>query len=388
MKFRFTEEQDAFREDIKTFIQDELPPELLAGADPYEDDCFEDTMAFRRKLGQKKWIGIGWPVEYGGLGATPMMQAIFHEEMLYHNAPLDPQAYQVGPAIIAHGAEHLKQEFLAATANQELIWCQGFSEPNAGSDLANVQTRAQRDGDDFVINGQKIWTSYAHRADWIHILTRTDPDAPKHRGITYFVLDMSTPGITIRPLIDMSGAHHFNEVFFDNVRVPSRNIIGEENMGWYVATTTLDNERSGIRNYAGARRGYDELLAAIREAPTVAAKAHDVVTAHKLADLRVQLAASRMLCYRVAWMQTEGQQPNMEASMAKIFATQLQQLIVKLGMEILGMYGAQINGSKHALAAGAIPDGYLGMVCRTISAGSSEINRNIIATRGLGLPRG
>ena len=194
MDYSFAPEHDAFRGEVCEFIQRELPPRIAAGEDAYSDENFDDAMTFRRRLGAKRWIGIGWPTEYGGLGATPMMQAIFHEEMIYLNAPLDPQAYQVGPAIIDFGGEDLKKKFLSATANQEILWCQGFSEPNAGSDLASLQTAATADGDDYVINGQKIWTSQAHRADYIHILTRTDPDAPKHKGISYFLLDMKTPG--------------------------------------------------------------------------------------------------------------------------------------------------------------------------------------------------
>ena len=245
MDFRFTPEQEAFREEVSEFIERELPPNLGPGSDHFSDENFPDAMAFRRKLGAKKWIGIGWPVEYGGLGATPIMQMIFHEEMMYENAPLDPQAYQVGPAIYKHGSEELKRKFLGGTVDQSIFWCQGFSEPNAGSDLASVQTRAVRDGDDYVVNGQKIWTSMAHKADYIHILTRSDPDAPKHRGISYFVMDMKSPGITIRPLLNVAGEHHFNEVFFDNVRLPADNIIGEENRGWYVATTTRGQRALG-----------------------------------------------------------------------------------------------------------------------------------------------
>ncbi|MCH8189981.1 MAG: acyl-CoA dehydrogenase family protein [Chloroflexi bacterium] len=388
MDFSFTVEEDAFRQEVTDFIDAELPPELKAGGDPFSDEHFEATMTFRRKMGAKKWIGIGWPTEYGGLGATPIMQMIFHEEMVYRQAPLDPQAYQVGPAIISHGSEYLKKKFLAGTANQEIFWCQGFSEPNAGSDLASVQTRATADGDDYVVSGQKIWTSMAHVADWIHILTRTDPDAPKHRGISYFVMDMKSPGITIRPLVDMLGHHHFNEVFFDNVRVPKANMIGEENRGWYVATTTLDNERSGIRDVAEARRAFDNIVETMREMRGVAGIRRDPIAIHALADLRVMLEVSKMLSYRVGWMQDAGLHPNMEASSAKLFATELTGRIVKVGMEVAGLFAQVEDGSSRAPLRGVLPAQYLTQVSRTIAAGSSEIQRNIIATRGLGLPRG
>ena len=388
MDFRFTPEQEAFRQEVRDFIIKELPPRLAVGEEPYSDENFEATMAFRRKLGQKKYIGIGWPKEYGGLGASIMMQMIFHEEMLYRHAPLDPQAYQVGPALIFNGSDYLKKKFLAATANQDIVWCVGFSEPNSGSDLASLQTQAVEDGDDFVINGQKIWTSNAHRADYIHMLTRTDPNVPKHRGISYFVLDMKTPGVTIQPIIDMANGHHVNQVFFDNVRVPKENMIGEKNMGWYVATTTLDNERTGIRDVTGARRRLDDILRALLERKGVSGIHLDPVAIHKLADLRVQVETSKMLSYRVGWMQDRGLQPNKEASMAKVFGTELQQRIARVSMELLGLYSQLMPGSKYAVLNGTFGSGYMRTIPGTIAGGTSEVNRNIIATRGLGLPRG
>ena len=387
MDYSFAPEHDAFRGEVREFIQRELPPRIAAGEDAYSDENFDDAMTFRRKLGAKRWIGIGWPTEYGGLGATPMMQAIFHEEMIYLNAPLDPQAYQVGPAIIDFGGEDLKKKFLSATANQEILWCQGFSEPNAGSDLAGLQTAATADGDDYVINGQKIWTSQAHRADYIHILTRTDPDAPKHKGISYFLLDMQTPGITISPLISIDDVHHFNQVFFDNVRVPKGNMIGDENQGWYVAMTTLNNERSGIRDVSRARRTYDRLVRALRETPALAPVRRDPIARHRLAELAIEAQTSRNLSYHVAWMQDNGIQPDREASMAKLFASELHQRITKAGLELLGLYGQAMPGDRYAPVHGAIPFESLSNVANTIAAGSSEVNRNIIATRGLGLPR-
>ncbi len=387
MDYRFAQEHDAFRSEVVAFIEAELPSRIAAGADAYSDENFDDAIAFRKKLGQKRWIGIGWPTEYGGLGATPMMQAIFHEEMIYRNAPLDPQAYQVGPAIIDFGSEDLKQKFLSATANQEILWCQGFSEPDAGSDLASLQTAAVADGDDYVINGQKIWTSQAHRADYIHILTRTDPNAPKHKGISYFLLDMKTPGIKISPLISIDDVHHFNQVYFDNVRVPKGNMIGQENQGWYVAMTTLNNERSGIRDVSRARRALDQVVQALRETTALAEVRCDPVVRHKLAELAIEVSTSRNLSYHVAWMQDNGIQPDKEASMAKLFASELDQRITKAGLEILGLYGQSMPGDRYAPVHGSIPLESLRNVSGTIAAGSSEVNRNIIATRGLGLPR-
>ncbi len=388
MDFRFTKEEEAFRQEVRDFIKKEWGTQIGELEEAYTDENWPKALAFRKKLGQKKWIGIGWPKEYGGLGASVIMQMIFHEEMIYHHAPLDPQAYQVGPAIMTHGSEYLKKKFLSATANQELIWCQGFSEPNAGSDLASLTTKADEDGDYFVVNGSKTWTSLSSRAEWIHTLVRTDQNAPKHKGISYLVIDMHTPGLTIRPLVNITGTAGFSETFFDNVRVPKENLIGEKNKGWYVAMTTLGNERSGIRDVAGARRELDDLLGILKETKSISGVRRDKVMQHKLAEMSIEVQTSQNLSYRTGWMQYKGMHPEMEASMAKMFATELQQRIVKVGMEALGLYGQLWAGSKYALSNGVMARGYLQTVSGTIAAGSSEINRNIMATRGLGLPKG
>ena len=387
MRFTFTPEQDAFRAEVRGFIRKELPPRIAMGDDPYEDANFDDAMVFRRKLGQRKWIGIGWPKEYGGLGANIVSQMVFAEEMLFHQAPLDPQAYQVGPALMAHGSEYLKKTFLAATANQDIVWCQGFSEPNAGSDLANLQTRAEEDGDDYLITGQKIWTTYAHRADFCHILTRTDPDAPKHKGVSYFILDMKTPGITISPLVDMTGWHTFNQGFFDKVRVPKRNMIGEKNRGWYVAMTTLENERSGIRDVARASRQITDTFEALKLMRGVQGVRKDPVMVNKLAELAIEVEVARMLSYRVGWMQDAKMPVSLEGPMVKTFSAELKQRTCNIAISMLNLYGAAMPYGKHAVLHGTHPLNYMSAIPHTIAAGSSEVNRNIIATRGLGLPR-
>ncbi len=388
MDFRFTPQQEAFRQEVRGFIRRELPPAIHMEEDAETDENFAAAMEFRRKLGKRKWIGIGWPKEYGGLGASLMEQVVFHEEMIYHAAPLDPQAYQVGPAIIAHGSEYLKKTFLGATASQDIVWCQGFSEPNAGSDLASLQTKAIEDGDDFLISGQKIWTSRAHIADFMHVLTRTDPEAPKHKGISYFILDMKTPGISVQPIYDITGHRHFNQVFFDKVRVPKQNMIGLKNQGWYVAMETLQGERSGIRDVSRARRQLDETCRVCAELKHVPGLRTDIVMRHKLADLTVRLQVSRALSYRVAWMQSEGMAIGSEASLAKNFGTDLWQAVCRTGMEMMGLYGQAMPGDKYAAVHGTMPHHYLATIRATISGGSAEVNRNVIATRGLGLPRG
>ena len=258
MDFGWNAEEQKFRERVRAFVT-----ENWDGADPEagegdEEAGWQRTRAYQKVLAKHGWLTMAWPKEYGGQDASYMEQMMFAEESALVGAPGGQGL--VGPTLMIHGSEEQKREHLPKIANAETEWCQGYSEPGAGSDLASLQTRAVRDGDDYVINGQKIWTSGAHHADWIHVLTRTDPDAPKHRGISYFMLDMRTPGITVRPLEQMHGAHGFNETFFEDVRVPATNIIGEENRGWYVATTTLDFERSGVGRAAAVVRAFDALF--------------------------------------------------------------------------------------------------------------------------------
>jgi alkylation response protein AidB-like acyl-CoA dehydrogenase len=266
----------------------------------------------------------------------------------------------------------------------EIFWCQGFSEPESGSDLASLQTRAVLDGDSYVVNGQKIWTSNAHHADWIFLLARTDPDAPKHRGISFFLVDMRSPGITVQPLINMTGGHGFNQVFFDNVRVPRQNLVGEENRGWYIAATTLDFERSGINRIAAAVRVLDGLIDHVRGSTSLKTEA----IRNQLAELKIEFDLGRMLAYRVAWMQSRKLIPNYEASMSKLFGSEVQQRLANFALNTLGLHGQLAHGSRSVLFDGRIEQYYLSTVSVTIAAGTSEVQRNIIATRGLGLPRG
>ncbi|HXG41500.1 MAG TPA: acyl-CoA dehydrogenase [Dehalococcoidia bacterium] len=396
MEFRFSPEEEAFRQEVREFLRREWSEEAAEGGAESPlgyggGRGLEEIRRFQKKLAQKGWLTLAWPKEYGGMGASIMKQVIFNEEMAYHRAPqqLGVGPDRVGPTIILYGSEEQKREHLPPIANAEVIWCQGFSEPGAGSDLASLQTTAVEDGDYFVVNGQKIWTSLAHVADWMILLARTDPDAPKHRGISYFLVDMRTPGITVRPLIDMTGRHAFNQVFFDNVRVPRRNLVGELNRGWYVAAATLDFERSGINRVMAGIRLYEELVQFARETerdgrPLLAVPA----VRYKLAELKIEFQVGRLLAYRVAWVQSQGRIPNQEASMSKLFGSELQQRLARAGMEVLGLGGQLRPGSKWAPLAGRIADYYLGSVATTIAAGTSEVMRNIIAMRGLGLPRG
>jgi alkylation response protein AidB-like acyl-CoA dehydrogenase len=293
-----------------------------------------------------------------------------------------------GPTLIVHGSEEQKSENLPGILSGEVNWCQLWSEPGAGSDLASLQTRATKDGDEYVINGQKIWTSGAQTAHRGIMLARTNPDAPKHRGITFFIIDMKTPGITVSPLTQMTGQQGFNQVFFDNVRVPSRNVVGEVDRGWYVNTTTLDFERSSIGNNVGTRHRVNDLVSWVKETDAEGASTLDrnPLVRNELADRAVEAQVALMLSLRVADMQNRGLIPNHEASMGKMFSSELGQRLARTEMKLIGLFGT-LMGGQYSPRNGAISRGYLASVSATIAGGTSEIQRNILAQRGLGLPR-
>jgi len=396
MDFRFTPEEEAFRGEIRGFLRDELPADwasvgVAGGLGEGGEERWEMLRDFQRKLARKGWLTLGWPEEHGGMGASHMMQVIYNEEMTYQRAPtqLGVGPDRVGPTIILYGTDAQKSQLLPGIVDAESVWCQGFSEPGAGSDLASLQTRAVADGDNYIINGQKIWTSFAHKADWCILLARTDNDAPKHKGISYFLLDMKTPGIEIRPLVDMMNRHTFNQIFFENVRVPRDCLVGEENRGWYVAAATLDFERSGINRVVAGIRTYEEL---VHYAAQTKRNDHRIIdeasTRNKLAELAIEFQTGRMLAYRVASMQAKGQIPNAEASISKLYGSELQQRLAGAGIEILGLAGQLGPGTSWAPLDGRLEQFYLFSAALTVAAGTSEIHRGIIAGRGLGLPRG
>ncbi|MPZ24269.1 MAG: acyl-CoA dehydrogenase [Dehalococcoidia bacterium] len=384
MDFAFTTEQKAFREEIRDFLGTQSTPEVR-GPTGESDDSWENLRGFIHRLADKRWLTLGWPREHGGLAADPMQQLVYNEEMAYQRAPtqIGVGPDRVGPTIMLYGTEQQQRDFLPAIAGGDAIFCQGFSEPGAGSDLASLQTRAVLQGDDYVVNGQKIWTSWAHRADWMVLLARTDPDAPKHRGISYLLLDMKSPGVTVRPLVDMLGDSHFNEVYFEDVHVPRTNLVGEENRGWYVGTATLDFERSGINRIISGYKTFEELVEYCRsERPSSLAS-----TRNRLADIKIEFETGRLLSYRVAWMQAQSMVPNTEASISKLLGTELQAKLARLGLQIVGLPGALRAGSPWAALRGRLERYYLYTASLTVAAGTSEVMRNIIAMRGLGLPR-
>ena len=400
MDFQDSPQEAAFRKDVRAFIKQEMPPGLSrrgkggamfggGGGRFLQEGYWQKLRGWLDKLNERGWVAPAWPTEYGGAGLTVIEQFILNQEMATLGAPRSPNVIGLGwagPTIILYGTDEQKKQHLPPILKAESFWCQGFSEPEAGSDLASLQTRAVRDGDDYIINGQKIWTSGAHGAGWMIMLARTDPDAPKHKGISYFLLDMKSPGITVRPLVNMAGSHDFNEVFFDNVRVPQENLVGEENRGWYIGTTTLDFERSGIATGVSHALTVDDYVQYVREQN--GASLGGPTMRYELADRAVEAQVEQMLNYQVIGVQARGMVPSNEASIAKLFSTELDQRIADTGLKLLGTYGQLMKDSPHTKMNGRLPSMYLYATTSTIGGGTSEVQRNIIAQRGLGLPRG
>jgi alkylation response protein AidB-like acyl-CoA dehydrogenase len=399
--FADSPQEATFRKEVREFIDKECPPELkTAGRRGGGGGMFaamapelaEANRTWRKRLASRGWLAPAWPKEYGGAGMSHIEQFIFNTEMAEARIPGAGGGIafgMAGPTIIVHGTEEQKQDNLPGILSGEVNWCQLWSEPGAGSDLASLQTRAVRDGDEYVINGQKIWTSGAQTAHRGIMLARTNPEAPKHRGITFFIVDMKTPGITVSPLTQMTGQQGFNQVFFDNVRVPAKNVVGEVDRGWYVNTTTLDFERSSIGTNVGTRHRVHDLVTWAREEAAgdgVSMLESNPLVRLELADRMVEAQVALMLSFRVADMQNRGLIPNHEASMGKMYSSELGQRLARTEMKLIGLYGTLMGGPRSP-RNGAISRGYLGAVSATIAGGTSEIQRNILAQRGLGLPR-
>jgi alkylation response protein AidB-like acyl-CoA dehydrogenase len=391
MDFSFTEEEERFRHELKEFISAELP---AGWRGMFVDDAcvFDQTRRFCQQLAERGWLTMAWPPEHGGQNASVWKQAILREEMWAHDEPRGPQYMNlnyIGPCIMRFGTAEQKSRFLPPMAEGRVIWTQGFSEPNAGSDLASLTTRAEAHGESFIINGQKIWNSYADApADWCFLLTRTDPSAPKHRGLSVLLVDMRTPGITVRPIDSMAGPHEFNELFFDDVRVPRDCLLGEVDQGWEIVSAGLIFERVGIARYARAGRVIEMLVDYVK----AAGWNQDPDVRAKLAHLRVRYEAARLLNYRVISMQARGEVPSAEthsavASIARLHNTELEQLAGHVGLELLGPQGQLTHDDPAAPLAGLIYRQWVRNIPTTIAAGTTEVQKNIIAQRGLGLPK-
>jgi alkylation response protein AidB-like acyl-CoA dehydrogenase len=373
MDLNLTPDEQAFRDEFRAWLQENV----------FEAKTVDELKRWQRTLFEGGWAGISWPKQYGGRGATLMQQAIFQEELALADAPHligTIGLSLVGPTIIAMGTDEQKSRHLSKILSGEEIWCQGFSEPNAGSDLASLGTRALKDGDDFLVNGQKIWTSFAHIADWCLLLVRTDFEAPKHKGITCLLADMHAPGVTVRPLRMMSGDAGFNEVFFDNVRISPSQVLGKVNEGWSTAIAALMNERANLGTGVQVifRRNLNALIARARSMNRSA----DPIVRQKLAQAYLELEILRLNTNRALTSLSKSGVPGPEGSTLKLYWSEMNQRTQQTAQEVLGPY-AQLSDFDN----GAWQFSYLRARGNTIEAGTSEIQRNIIAERVLGLPK-
>ena len=395
MDFRFTEDEEAFRQDVRQWLKQEIPQrwiELAPGIWEETEESWALARAFQRRLGQKGWLAPAYPKEYGGLELSHMKRLILAEELAYSRAPVSIEVEVtvnwVGPSIMLFGTEEQKKDYVTGIAKGDIIFCLGYSEPNAGSDLASLQTRAVEVGDEYVINGQKTWCSYGHLADYCWLTARTDPDASKHKGISMFIVDMKTPGITIRPLINILDHHSFNEVFLDDVRIPKENLVGQKNNGWYQLMMALDFERSSIGYAAATQRVIEGLVKYAKETTRNGEPlANNPLIRNELAQLAVENEVARMMAYRIAWMFSKGLHPSHEASMSMVFISEVNRHTANVGMQILGHYGELDRDSKWAVMNAGMMRMCLSSLSIGVGGGSNEIQRNIIAIRGLGLPR-
>ena len=398
MDFTLTSEQAAFRDRVRGWLRDNLPTDwvnrLRVGSDIPRPEAYEFLRQWQRKMYEAGFVGLTWPREAGGQGLSFMEEMILHEEMALSKAPpvLNILAIgMAGPTIIAYGTEEQKRRYPPKMLSCEEIWCQGYSEPNAGSDLASLQTRAVKDGDTYVVNGQKVWTSLAHVADWMMLLARTDPDAPKHKGITYFLLDLKSPGITVKPLRQMTGDAEFNEVYFDNVRVPESQILGGLNNGWQVGLTTLMYERLalGFGLQVRLRIALDGLIEMARATKkNGGAATEDPVIRQKLAQLWIDTEVFKYTGARAITRLLKGEMPGPEASTGKMMWVEGHQRVQELAMEIEGPFSQLMRGSEWAVAEGLWQHTFLRSRANSIEGGTTEIQRNIIGERVLGLPKG
>jgi alkylation response protein AidB-like acyl-CoA dehydrogenase len=394
MDLQYTPEDEAFRRRVRAWFDEHLPRQPL--------ETQEQRRAWHQQLYEAGFIGMGWPKAYGGQEARPMEQAIVGEEIARVNAPGGLNGLGigiVGPTIIHHGTEAQKQRFIKKILTAEEIWCQLYSEPNAGSDLASLRTRAVREGDHYVVNGQKVWTSGGLHADWGLLLARTDPDAPKHQGISCFLLDMHAPGVDVRPLKQISGSAEFCEVFFDNVIVPAENLVGELNRGWQIAQTTLSYERGG-NTLSRVTRQLAEFARLVEVCRTLERNGRpaieDPLVRQRLGRIYAEIEVLRYSTLRLLSRLEKGQRPGPESSVAKLYYSELDKRIQELVLEILGPFGQLADGQPADLAmegergygeAGSWVYSFVWSRAGTIYAGSNEIQKNIIGERVLGLPK-
>jgi len=393
MDLSYTPEELAFQREVRAWLRrnvpgrqrDERPVEF---GDPRR---IAAAKAWQRKVHGAGYLALAWPRDWGGQGADIMRQTIVNDEMVRARAPgliglLGIS--MVGPTLIQHGTEEQRRRYLPKILTAEEIWCQGYSEPGAGSDLASLRTRAELRGDEFVVNGQKVWTSSAQYADWMFCLVRTDPDAPRHAGISYILIDMRTPGITVRPLVQMTGDAGFNEVFLEDVRVPRANLVGQLNAGWQVANATLAHERNMLGSTTRTQQTFQKLVRLARTHRRNGGPAsEDPVVRQRLADLAIRVETMRLEAYRQLTDALHGRPPGISASINKLVTTELNHDIARAALDVLGSYGPLHKRDPRARDGGVWPSDFMYSLGLIIGGGTSQIQKNIIAERGLGMPR-
>jgi len=395
MDLRFTTEELAFRDEIRAFFRSEIPAAIRRKVSEGRHLTKDELVTSHRILNARGWAVPHWPKQWGGQDWTPVQRYIFAEEMQRAAvpSPLQFNVYMVGPVIAHFGNDEQKRRFLPATANIDIWWCQGFSEPGAGSDLASLKTRAERQGDHYLVNGQKAWTTLGQYADWMFLLARTDKEAKKQQGISFLLVDMKTPGITLRPTITIDGAHEVNEVFFDDVKIPLENLVGEENKGWDYAKFLLSNERTSIARVGVSKQRIARAKALARQVPCGDATLWDDPDFRKrVARLEVQIKALEITQMRVVAAARVSDQPDPNSSILKIKGSELQQATSELLKDVAGPFALT---SFDALESNVAPDGpdwaaftapcYFNTRKVSIYGGSNEIQRNIIAKAFLGL---
>lgn len=393
MDLNLTTEETKFRDELRIWLEANVPKDWGEWREKPLEESFPYLRAWQRKLYEGGWAAVSWPKEYGGRGATLMEQSLFWEEMARVEAP--PMANSlglglIGPTIIAYGTDEQKKRFIPKILSAEEIWCQGFSEPNAGSDLAALQTEARLDGDHYVVNGQKVWTSYGWIGDWCELVVRTDSNVPKHKGLSVLLIDMKSPGVEVRPLKQMTGESEFNEIFFRDVRVPVANLLGKVNDGWSVAVSTLMYERGsyGARLHLIFKRAITRLIElANKFQKNGHPAAQDPITRQKLAQCYAEIEIMRWNQLRAFSRVTATGVPGPEGSIQKIFWSELNQRLQQIAQEIFGPHGQLLAGDQDAVDNGIWSYGYLRTRGNTIEAGTSEVQRNIIGHFVLGLPR-
>ncbi len=396
MDFNFSPEDEAFRKEFRAWLEVNAPKseapsaDFMAEADQKE---WQRRVAWYKKLASGGWTCVNWPKEYGGRGAGILQTIVYNQELARVRAPLPAIGFGpslLGPTLMHWGTEEQKQRYIPKIISGDEVWCQGYSEPGSGSDLASLQTRAVEDGDDFVVNGQKVWTSLAQFADYIFLLVRTDPEAPKHKGISYLLVDMHSPGVTVRPLVQMTGAKGFNEVFFEDVRVPKKNLVGEKNQGWQVAITTLMFERSGGGGGDRTNTAIVEELADLAKKLSRNGKPawESAAVRQKIAEFACEAHALKYTGLRQLTRRLKGVPPGPEGSILKLCSSELNIRVALYAMELLGPYSQFEYQSDYSVDHGKWSYRMLAARGGTIAAGSNQIQHNIIGERVLGLPKG